>query len=201
MEFEDEETKNIKIILLGESGVGKTCIINRYINNEFSSDSQPTIGSFSSTKKIIKNNIKYSVNVWDTTGQEKYHSITKLYIKGSDIIIFVYSINSRFSFEGLNYWYNAVKEIIQGEKYLTAVIGNKCDLIDNEEISEQEGKKYAEEINAKFKLVSAKEDVGINNLFNSLVDECILQLDTNEKSKQLIITKTKRKKKKKKKCC
>ena len=89
----------------------------------------------------------------------------------------------------------------QGEKYLTAVIGNKCDLIDNEEISEQEGKKYAEEINAKFKLVSAKEDVGINNLFNSLVDECILQLDTNEKSKQLIITKTKRKKKKKKKCC
>ena len=200
MKFEDEEKKDIKIILLGESGVGKTCIINRYINNEFSPDSQPTIGSFSSTKIIIKDNIKYSVNVWDTTGQEKYHSITNLYIKGSNIVIFVYSINSRFSFDGLNYWYNTVKEIIQEEKYITAVIGNKSDLLDNEEISEQEGKKYADEINAKFKLVSAKEDdVGINSLFDSLVDEYILNFDTKEKQKQLVITKTKGKKKKK--CC
>ena len=201
METRDEEEKDIKVILLGESGVGKTCIINRYINNEFISDSKSTIGSFSFTKTIIKDNIKYNINIWDTTGQEKYHSITNLYIKGSNIVIFVYSINSRFSFDGLNYWYKTVKEIIQEENYVLAVIGNKSDLFENEEVSEQEGNKYAEQIKAKFKLVSAKEDDdGINNLFNSLVDEYILHIDKKEKSKQLVITKTK-KRKKKKKCC
>ena len=94
-----EKTKDVKAILLGESGVGKTCIINRYINNEFNESLEWTLGSAFFLKEIIKGNIKYNVNVWDTTGQEKYHSVTNLFINGSHIIILVYSIDSKSSFE------------------------------------------------------------------------------------------------------
>ena len=117
MSKQQVEKREIKIILLGESGVGKTCIINRYIDNQFSADTESTLGSYSSTKTIVKNKIKYTVDIWDTTGQEKYHSITNLYIKGSNIVILVYSIDSKSTFDNLNYWYDSVKEKIEGDNY------------------------------------------------------------------------------------
>ena len=142
-----EKTKDVKAILLGESGVGKTCIINRYINNEFNESLASTLGSAFFLKEIIKGNIKYNVNVWDTTGQEKYHSVTNLFINGSHIIILVYSIDSKSSFENLTYWYNTIQEKLKGEKYILAVVGSKIDLVDDEVVSEDEGKQFAKEKN------------------------------------------------------
>ena len=198
MSKKQEESKEIKMILLGESGVGKTCIINRYINNQFTSDSESTLGSYSSTKTFIKNKHKYIVDIWDTTGQEKYHSITNLYIKGSNIIILVYSIDSKSSFDGLNYWYNSMKEKIEGENYVLSVIGNKYDLFDNEEVPEEEAKKFAEEKKAIFKLVSAKSNCeGLSQFLDSLIEEYINRFGKETIKKNLTISKTK----KKKKCC
>ena len=172
--------KDVKVILLGESGVGKTCIINRYINNEFQNNVASTLGSAFFLKEIIKGNTKYNVNVWDTTGQEKYHSVTNLFINDSHIIILVYSIDSKTSFDNLNYWYDTIKEKLKGEKYILSVVGCKYDLVDNEVVTEEEGKKYAKEKNARFKLVSPKEDPeGINQLFDNLLDDLI------EKNKQI----------------
>ena len=166
--------KDVKVILLGESGVGKTCIINRYINNEFQNNVASTLGSAFFLKEIIKGNTKYNVNVWDTTGQERYHSVTNLFINDSHIIILVYAIDSKPSFENLNYWYNTIEEKLKGERYILSVVGCKYDLIEQEAVTEDEGKKYAKEKNARFKLVSPKEDPdGINELFDNLLDDLI----------------------------
>ena len=174
MENNDQDAKAVKIILLGDSAVGKTCIINRYLNNEFISEATSTLGSISNKKEVIKNERKYSMNIWDTTGQEKYRSITNLFINGSNIVILVYSIDSKSSFESLDFWYNSVKEKLERQNFLLSVVGNKGDLTENEQVSEEEAKKFAAEINAKFYLVSAKEDPnGIHNLFDSLMDEFI----------------------------
>ena len=198
MENNDQDAKAVKIILLGDSAVGKTCIINRYLNNEFISEATSTLGSISNKKEVIKNERKYSMNIWDTTGQEKYRSITNLFINGSNIVILVYSIDSKSSFESLDFWYNSVKEKLERQNYLLSVVGNKGDLTENEQVSEEEAKKFAAEINAKFYIVSAKEDPnGIHNLFDSLMDEFIdnSKLYTNDTDSINISYETKNKKK------
>ena len=197
-----ENVKELKIILLGNSGVGKTCIINRYINDQFNPDSETTLGSSFSTKIIKKGNIEYRLNIWDTTGQEKYHSITNLFIKGANAVILVYSINFLSSFEGLNSWYESIKEHLQGNEYILAVIGSKSDLIKDEEevVSEEDAKKFADERDAIFKLVSSKEDPeGINNLFNTILEELIKK--KIDKRNDTVVIQNKKLTKKKKKCC
>lgn len=205
-ENNSEDEKEIKVILLGNSGVGKTSIINRYVNNVYNSNCETTLGSTYSTREVIKDNVIYKLNLWDTTGQEKYHSITNLFIKGSSIVILVYSIDLLSSFEGLNYWYNSIKENLEGNNYVLAVVGSKSDLINEEEevVSEDEAKNFAKERNAIFKLVSSKEDpVGINNLFNMLLDELIRMNYITVKDSYVIKRKKHKddKEKKKKKCC
>ena len=203
-----ENEKEIKVILLGDSGVGKTCIINRYINDEFNPNSKTTLGSNASSKVIKRGQVSYILNLWDTTGQEKYHSITNLFIKGSNIVVLVYSIDLLESFKGLDYWYKSVQEKLGGNKYVLAIVGSKSDLIKNEEeeVSEEEAKKFAEEKNAIFKLVSSKEDPeGINNLFDTLLDELIKKnyLNENENENYVITRKNivnKEKAKKKNRC-
>ena len=205
---DDKKEKEVKVILLGDSGVGKSCIINRYINNAYDPNIESTLGSNACTKLVEKKSISYILNLWDTTGQEKYHSITNLFIKGSNIVILVYSINSLSSFEGLDFWYKSVQEKLEGENYVLAVVGSKSDLIEEEEevVSEEEAKKFAKEKNAIFKLVSSKEDPeGINNLFDTLLDELIKKnyLNENENENYVITRKNlvnKEKIKKKNRC-
>ena len=204
MSHEESDYKEVKIILLGDSGVGKTSIINRYINNRFNPDMVSSLGSTSNEKIIIKDDIKYKLIIWDTSGQEVYHSLTNLFIKGSNIVILVYSIDSLASFQGLNYWYKSVEEKIDGDNYILAVIGSKSDLINEEVVSEDEGKKYAEEKKAFFKLVSSKDDAkGINNLFESLLNELIQKRPDFDQSKSINhrVEKKPKRKKDKKKCC
>ena len=202
MEKPKEEERHVKIILLGESGVGKTSIINRYINNEFSLDTTSTYGSAFTTKIILKDNVKYYVNVWDTSGQERYHSITSLFIKGSNIVILVYSIDSKSSFDGLDLWYNLLKEKLEEDKYILAIVGSKMDLIDNEVIPEEEARKYAKNKNAIFKLVSAKEDLnGINKLFELLLNELISGKKYEVRGESIAIPRPIIIKNQKKECC
>ena len=197
-------TKDIKLILLGESGVGKTCIINRYINNEYSQGCESTLGSTFYTKEILKENINYKLNIWDTTGQEKYHSITNLFLKGAQIVILVYSIDSRSSFENLNYWHSTLKDNLEGDDYVLAIVGSKCDLVNEEVVNESEAKKFAKEKNAIFKLVSSKQfPEGINNLFNILLDELLKKKSITQNDTYFIDKKKHRTNStnKKKKCC
>ena len=200
MQNSNGEGIEVKIILLGESGVGKTCIINRYINNEYYSDNPSTLGSSFTLKEVIKDKKKYNVNVWDTTGQEKYYSITNLFIHGSDIVILVYAINSKTSFETLDFWYNSVQEKLGEDEYILAIVGSKSDLTDDEEVSEELARKFAKEKKAFFKLVSAKEDpTGINSLFNEVLDILIKSKYLDKRNISTVINKKDQNKKKKKK--
>ena len=187
MDKQKGEERFVKIILLGEPGVGKTCIINRYINNEYTEDSPSTYGSSFTTKVVIKDNIKYFVNVWDTSGQEKYRSVTNLFINGSNIVILVYAIDSKPSFEGLDYWYNTIKEKLEG---------------DNEVVSEEEAKNFANSKNALFKLVSSKANPeGIEKLFNFLLDELIKEKKYDVRGESIAISRPSKEKKQKKRFC
>ena len=194
-----KEKKEVKVILLGESGVGKTCIIERYMSNKFNSNLPSTLCSAYSIKKIIRDNTLYVINICDTTGQEKYHSVTNLFIKGSNIVILIYSIDSRDSFERLNFWYSAMKDNLDKKNYILAIVGSKSDLKNMAVVSEEEGRKFAMDKKALFKLVSAKDDpYSVNKLFDLLIDE-LGQINFESKTESYFIKKSPKKKKKDKK--
>ena len=197
--------KDLKVILLGECGVGKTNIILRFMKDEFDEDSISTTGSTYTMKVIEKDNIKYRLNIWDTAGQEKYRSITNLFLKVASIIILVYSIIEEESFDSLDYWYKTIKDNCSDETVL-AIAGNKYDLFLEEAVKEEKARKYAEDKNAIFKLISAKTDKkGIDLLFNMVLDEYIKSKinEKNNKSSSILIRDDSKKKEKsnKKNCC
>lgn len=165
----------IKVILLGESGVGKTSLINVSVDFDFNENIESTYYN-SFVRKCLKiNNEKYVINLWDTIGQEKFRSLTKLFFKDSKIVILVYDKANKKSFEELNYWNDEVKKILgdDDDKYIKAVVGNKEDL-DEEEVDENEAREFAKRIKAKFTMASAKKnEKGFVNFLEDLLDNYI----------------------------
>ena len=202
----ENEEKELKVILLGDCGVGKTNIILRFMKDEFDEDSITTTGSSYIMKKIEKDNITYRLNIWDTAGQEKYRSLTKIFLQDANIIILVYSIVEEITFDNLDYWYNIIIDNC-GEDIVIAIVGNKHDLYFEEAVDEDKAQNYANKKNAIFKLVLAKENkLGIDELFNILLDEYINK-KLNKKEKKNIekikinVNKKNEETLKKKKCC
>ena len=197
-----EEIVELKVILLGDVGVGKTNIIRRYLSGEFNPSLNPTVGSSYGEKRIKKEGITYLLKVWDTVGQEKYNSITKLFVQGSHIIILVYSIDNLHSFQKLDFWHNFIKNTLKDDTYILAVIGNKRDLYENELVTEEEGKKYAEKMNANYALLSAKTDrQNIINFFDILLNEYINKFGKNTNLSISLERKSERSTINKKRCC
>ena len=197
-----EEIVELKVILLGDVGVGKTNIISRYLSGEFNPSLNPTVGSSYGEKRIKKEGITYLLKVWDTVGQEKYNSITKLFVQGSHIIILVYSIDNLHSFQKLDFWHNFIKNTLKDDTYILAVIGNKRDLYENELVTEEEGKKYAEKMNANYALLSAKTDrQNIINFFDILLNEYINKFGKNTNLSISLERKSERTTINKKRCC
>ena len=195
-----EEESGIKVILLGESSVGKTSLIKVAIGKKFNSSELTTYSANYSIKKFNYNGKEYTFNLWDTIGQEKYRALTKMFFKDSKIIILVYDITSEKSFKELEYWYNQVVNELGKEGYYLAIVGNKNDLYNQEKINKDQGKKFAESKKAKFKLTSAKDDP---LSFNSLLEQMFKEFIDNNKDylnnrKKTEIT---NKGKKKGKCC
>ena len=166
-----EEEIEIKLILLGESGVGKTSIIKRYYEDTFNPDQESTLSTNFATKDLVINNKKIKLNLWDTIGQEKYRSLSTYFLKETEIVILVYSIISRKSFNELNYWYNLFVDNL-GKNIILGVIGNKCDLISKQEVSDKEGIEYAKKHNALFAQISVKENkIGIDAFIDNIIRE------------------------------
>ena len=141
MSNEDEDEK-IKLILIGESGVGKTNLINVSTGKSFNEDEDSTLSSSYQLKQIEINGISYNLSLWDTIGQEKHRNLSKLFFKNSKIAILVYNIANRASFNELKFWLNSLKEMVK-ENIILGVAGNKKDLYQKEEVSEEEGEDYA----------------------------------------------------------
>ena len=181
----EEEPPGIKITLLGNPGVGKTCIITKYIDDTFNENNESTIGANYSEKTIVKDNKEYQLNIWDTAGQEKFHSLGKHFYKDSYVVVFVYDVTNQESLDALkSIWYPDLQK--HGEKYtVLAVVGNKCDLFEKEAADEEQAKAFAKEINAFFILTSAKNGDGIEKLFATMTDK-FLSPEFNPKYQELM---------------
>ena len=167
----DNDFEEIKMILLGESGVGKTAIIKRYLYDQFNEEKSPSDSMHYVEKDLVVKKKKIKLNIWDTIGQEKYRSLSKLFLNETQIVILVYSIDDAKSFQELNYWNDLYKEQL-GDEILLGVVGNKYDLYLNQEVSEDEGKEYAAQNNGIFSQLSAKENkIGIDEYILKLVTE------------------------------
>jgi Ras-related protein Rab-11A len=158
-----------KVVLIGDSGVGKTNILSRYIKDDFSIETKNTVGvEFGS--KIIKfkeNTIK--IQIWDTAGQERYRSITNAYYKGAKGAMVVYDISKRYTFDNIDKWISELKN--SGDEDVNILlVGNKCDLEDQREITKEEAEKKAENFKCAFIETSAMQAVNIEKAFNMLVE-------------------------------
>ena len=165
--MENQENITCKVVLVGESGVGKTSIINRYLNNTYNENQKSTFAPKFKNKVINypEYNKSISFDIWDTAGQEAYRSITKNFYVNAAIGIMVYDIRNRESFENIKkYWSQQLKD--SGvQNIVLAIAGNKCDIFNEEEVSENEARQYADSIGAVFQLTSCKENIGIDELF------------------------------------
>ena len=174
-----------KVVLVGDSGVGKTCIISRYISGAFNQNSPSTNGASYASKLITFDELKKSISldIWDTAGQEKYKSLTKFFYKDAAVAILVYDVTNRNSFESMkNFWYGQIKDF-GSKNIILGVAGNKCDMYDKEEVNESEGKAFAESIGAFFEITSAKNNTGINELFNTSSNKFVYPNGTSNEQK------------------
>ena len=165
-----DESESIKVVLLGESGVGKTSIISQFTVNKFDPHRETSLSAQFASKTLDFPDLGQSIkfDIWDTVGQEKYRSLAKIFYKDAKVIIFVYDITREFSFESIkNYWYKETRENWDGTPIL-AIVGNKIDLYSEVKVSNNDGMAFAEEIGAIFQTTSAASNSGITNLFENI---------------------------------
>ena len=173
--------RGIKVILLGESGVGKTNLIRVAMGKNFDPNENSTLTSSFFEEQIAINNKNYLYCLWDTAGQEAYRSLNKIFIKGAKIVIIVFAINFQYSFEQIDFWINYTKDILGEDNYILALVGNKADLYESQQISDEEIKKKVDELKIKYKLTSASEDsLGFKEFLNDLLKEYIDKFGASE---------------------
>ena len=159
-----------KLVFIGDPGVGKTCIISRFLKGTFDADQITTVGASyaSKTIKISETNESLTLDIWDTAGQEKYRSLTRIFFQGAKLAILVYAITRKDSFENLkNVWLKELKDHAD-KNVVLGVAGNKSDLYEKEEVPEQEAREFAKSIGAIFCLTSAQSNSGIEELFEEM---------------------------------
>ena len=211
----DDENYDLifKIVLIGDSGVGKTNILSRYINNEFSLATQSTVGVEFGSKIIKKNGKVIKLQIWDTAGQERYKSITSAYYKGSKGAFVVYDITRKTTYDNIDKWIGELKTN-GSEDVLIMLVGNKSDLEDKREVITEEVEKKAQEQKLAFCETSALNGKNVEYAFENLINEILKKVEKDKinEAKQLseskVITletadknQNEKNSKKKKKCC
>ena len=162
--------EEMKIILLGNSSVGKTSFIVKYIDNKFSFDYTATLGIDYKLKKLkSKKGKEIRLRIFDTAGQERFKSVSVSFIKKADGIVLIYDISNKISFEEIGGWIESIKE--NGKINIPVIlVGNKCDLSDDiRQISKKEGQEKADEFQIPFYETSCKDGININEVFDKLV--------------------------------
>jgi small GTP-binding protein len=171
----EEPILPLKCVLLGETAVGKTALISRFVENKFSENFVSTLVGCYSSKDIFypkfNRNVKYEI--WDTAGQEKFRSINKIFYQDTSIAILVFDITRKDTFQALKeYWYTEVRDN-SPKDVIIAIAANKNDLYEYEEVTDEEAKKFAKSINAIYHQTSASKGTGINELFESIGSELL----------------------------
>ena len=168
MNSEQEAQIVLKLLLLGDSSVGKTSILNKYISNKFDESSISTVGVDYMDKIIDYNKFKIKLQIWDTSGEEKFRTITKNFYRNADGLLVVFDLTKKESYDHIKSWINEAKE--NNDKLKTILIGNKLDLKDERIVAIDVAKQFAEKNNLKYIETSAKDGTNVNESFQAIID-------------------------------
>ena len=181
MSQDESNIKTFNIITLGSSEVGKTCIIRRYIDNEYISSTISTIGIDCKAKIFTINSIKYKIIYYDTAGQERYASISSKYIKSANGVILVYDITNKKTFSKIEEWSNILER--NNKNYSAVLVGNKMDLESERQVSTNEGLTLANKLNIEFFETSCLTNQNIEEMMNKISTLTINRFDSKRNSK------------------
>lgn len=190
---DDHYDKLYKIILIGDSSVGKTNILSRYVSNDFTYESKCTIGVEFATNTLNLDDNVIKIQIWDTAGQERFRSITRAYYRSTDGIIIVYDITNRKSLNNVKYWMNEIHQN-SSDGTVRALVGNKSDLSSLRQVSTEEGIYVANEYGLCFMETSALDGNNINKLFQELAQNIYdrqfkdPEIDTQDKRTEYTLT-------------
>ena len=180
MSQDESNIKTFNIITLGSSEVGKTCIIRRYIDNEYISSTISTIGIDCKAKIFTINSIKYKIIYYDTAGQERYASISSKYIKSANGVILVYDITNKKTFSKIEEWSNILER--NNKNYSAVLVGNKMDLESERQVSTNEGLTLANKLNIEFFETSCLTNQNIEEMMNKISTLTINRFDSKRNS-------------------
>eukprot|EP01156_Anaeramoeba_ignava_P021046 Anaeramoba_ignava/c18061_g1_i2.p1 GENE.c18061_g1_i2~~c18061_g1_i2.p1 ORF type:complete len:256 (+),score=109.22 c18061_g1_i2:123-890(+) len=216
IEVDDDENQKedylLKILLVGDSAVGKSNLLSRFCTNEFDPNSKSTIGVEFATKSVKIKETLIKAQIWDTAGQERYDSVTKSYYRGAIGALVVYDITNHITFEHSNKWITAVKENSH-PNILILLVGNKIDLKEKRQVTHDEGKKFAEENGLAFIETSALDSTNVEEAFLTILENILeaiqqknanLQQQTTQQNQSHVISQDGlmiQEKKRKRKCC
>ena len=183
MTNEDNYDMILKLVLIGDSFVGKTNIMSKYLKNEFHEDSKATVGVEFGSKKFEIEGVSIKAQIWDTAGQERYKSITNAYYKGSKGAFVVYDITRKETFDSVDKWISDLKQ--SGDKKITILlIGNKNDLDNQRQISKEQGEEKAKSFGVAFLETSAFNGYNLDKAFDLMIkevyDKCHAELDEDD---------------------
>ena len=189
-EEDDDSPEAIKVVLIGETGVGKTNLINAVKGINFNENSPSTVTANSFQKVMVIFEKKYTIKIWDTAGQDTFRDLNKLYYKDAKVVLLVYDITNQKSFDELgNYWLTQIKTEL-GDIPIYGLVGNKSDLAKQRVVDDKKASKFAADNNMKFKLCSGKDDPKNFNLFlRALVKEYIQKRKEDEEGQRFELEK------------
>ena len=168
----DEENYEMmfKVVLVGDSSVGKTNIMSKYLKNEFHEDSKATVGVEFGSKQFSVEGHQIKAQIWDTAGQERYKAITSAYYKGVKGAFVVYDITRKQSFDSVDRWINDLRAA--ADKNLSIIIiGNKCDLEDQRQVNKEQGEDKAKNYEVAFMETSALSGENLDKAFDKMINE------------------------------
>jgi small GTP-binding protein len=163
-------SEDVKLVVLGNSGVGKTSMIIRFITDNYKVDIDSTIGASYMTKIVNLGSSYLKINIWDTAGQERFRSIVHMYYKDIGVAILVYDLTNSDSFSRLSWWYSEMRQHID-YNLTVVVVANKEDLVLQEKVPLEEAKEFADSIGAMYFRTSAKTNAGITEMFMQIAQQ------------------------------
>jgi Ras-related protein Rab-7A len=172
----------LKVIVLGDPGVGKTSILNRFVIQEFSFIYKATVGADFLFKEFIVDGKYICLQLWDTAGQERFQSLSNSFFRGADFCLLVYDITDEESFEHLDYWKNEfiLRRSTEDSFFPVILVGNKCDLDDCRKIDSATASDWANRHKTLFCEVSAKNDIRIDEVFREATRMCLDRQEHSE---------------------
>lgn len=159
---------SLKVVFLGDTAVGKSCLAVRFVRNEFFEFQEPTIGAAFLGKNINLNDKRYKFEIWDTAGQERYRSLAPMYYRGAKAAVIVYDITDEDTFKGAKTWVSEIKK--KSNNCLILLVGNKVDLTNNRKVDINMVKNYVDNNNLIYMESSAKTGLNVEKIFTTIAE-------------------------------